>query len=439
MILKQLTSENYWGKMPNDWNLIPIRQGFSLIGSGTTPPTGQTEFFNGSVPWITTSELRENKILSAKQTVTELAVEQFSALKIFPKDTVLIAMYGATIGRVAILGISACVNQAVCAFSKPTRFIPEFAAYTLQVSKDFLLSLVSGGGQPNLNAEKITSHLIPCPPLSQQRQIVDYLDRETSKIDALIAAKKRLLELLAEKRRSLITHAVTHGLKADVPMQDSEIESLGNIPAHWNIEHLKYHLFNIEQGWSPQSDNFPADLDEWGVLKVGAVNGWDFNSNENKRIPPELEIPLEYEIRSGDILVSRANTPELVGSASLVKEVRPKLILCDKLYRLIPQGNRLLSEYLVFYLRSSSSRFEFERDASGSSSSMQNISQGTLANLWIPIPPIDEQIQMVTYIKNKLSLIEQLETTARHAIALLQERRTSLISAAVTGQLQIAD
>ena len=95
----------------------------------------------------------------------------------------------------------------------------------------------------------------------------------------------------------------------------------------------------------------------------------------------------------------------------------------------------MLPEYLVFYLRSSCSRFEFERDASGTSSSMQNISQGTLSNLWIPVPPINEQIQMVDYIKNQLSLLEKLERASKSAIALLQERRTSLISAAVTGQL----
>ena len=294
-------------------------------------------------------------------------------------------------------------------------------------------------GIQNLDSGDYLSQIVRLPSLLVQRQISDYLDRETQKIDALIAAKKRLLELLVEKRRSVITHAVTRGLTADVPMQESGVDFLGDVPSHWRIEHLKYHLANIEQGWSPQSDNFPADLDEWGVLKVGAVNGWEFNSNENKRIPPELEIPLEYEIRSGDILVSRANTSELVGSASLVKEVRSKLILCDKLYRLIPQGNRLLPKYLVFYLRSSCSRFEFERDASGASSSMQNISQGTLANLWIPVPPINEQIQMVEYIETKLSLLDRLENISRKAIALLQERRTSLISAAVTGQLQIPD
>lgn len=325
--------------------------------------------------------------------------------------------------------------------SKYERLDASYCKYALR-TPEFIGEVVSrsvGISYPAINASDLGSIEVYVPPLSKQRQIAEYLDRETQKIDALIAAKKRLLELLAEKRRSLITQAVTRGLKADVPMQDSGLSWIELFPEHWRIEHLKYHLSNIEQGWSPQSDNFPADIDEWGVLKVGAVNGWDFNANENKRIPSELAIPLEYEIKSGDLLVSRANTTELVGSASLVKEVRPGLLLCDKLYRPILQSNRLIPEYLVFYLRSLTGRFEFERDATGASSSMQNISQGTLANLWIPIPPVEEQLSIVAYIENQLLLFEKLEITTKEGISLLQERRTSLISAAVTGQLQILD
>jgi type I restriction enzyme, S subunit len=235
-------------------------------------------------------------------------------------------------------------------------------------------NMTGAAGQKRVPTEYINNFRVDLPPFQDQQKIAYYLDHETERIDTLIAAKKRLLKLLAEKKRSMITHAVTRGLKDDVPMKDSGVEWLGEIPAHWDIEYLKYNLSNIEQGWSPLSDNFPADVNEWGVLKVGAVNGWEFAPNENKRIPSELSIPLEYEIKSGDILVSRANTTELVGSAALVKNVRSKLLLCDKLYRLILQGQRLLPEYLVFYLRSFPVRFEFERDSSGASSSMQNIS-----------------------------------------------------------------
>lgn len=295
-----------------------------------------------------------------------------------------------------------------------------------------------GVKMPRADWNTISNLLIPLPPLSQQRQIADYLDCETAKLDALITAKQRLLTLLAEKRRAMITQAVTRGIRADVPMKKLGLGWIKEVPEHWKVEHLKYHLSGIEQGWSPLSDNSPADLDEWGVLKVGAVNGWEFDPTENKRIPPELEPNTYYEIKPGDVLVSRANTPELVGSAALVKTVRPNLMLCDKLYRLTMHGDRLDPEYLVFYLRSLSGRFTFERDASGASSSMQNISQETLSNLWIPTPPLVEQTAILTYLKKKILALTSLESTTENAISLLKERRTSLISAAVTGQVQIA-
>lgn len=336
-------------------------------------------------------------------------------------------------------------SDDVCFASDTTFFVDQTTTrhhlrwmfYVLQT-----LDLDKGSNEaavPGLSREDAYQKLVYVPPVIDQKQISNYLDRETEKIDALIAAKKRLLKLLAEKRRSMITYAVTHGLKDDVPMKDSGVDWLGEVPAHWDIEYLKYNLSNIEQGWSPLSDNFPADVNEWGVLKVGAVNGWEFAPDENKRIPSDLSIPLEYEIKSGDILVSRANTTELVGSAALVKNVRSKLLLCDKLYRLILQGQRLLPEYLVFYLRSFPVRFEFERDSSGASSSMQNISQETLSNLWMAIPPVPEQQAIIEMIKTQLLFLKELEENSRKAIALLQERRTSLISAAVTGQICIAD
>jgi type I restriction enzyme S subunit len=426
-----------WGELPKDWKLIPLKYGFDMTGSGTTPTTGKEAYFEGPTPWVTTSELRENIINATAQNLSKKALEDFSSLKIFPKGSVLIAMYGATIGRLAILGIPACVNQAVFAMAQPIFFEPRFVFYALQASRDYLLSLSSGGGQPNLNAEKIGNHEIPCPPAQEQRLICQYLDRQTAKIDALISAKQKLLTLLAEKRRALITHAVTCGINSDASFCTSGVEWLGNIPKHWNVELLKFHLSNIEQGWSPQSYSFPADEDEWGVLKVGAVNGWEFNPNENKCIPEDLEIPFEYEIKAGDILVSRANTTELVGSAALVRQVRPQLLLCDKLYRPRISSDRLLPEFLVFYLRSLAGRFLFERDATGASGSMQNISQEILANLWIPIPPIDEQRSIIGHIRARHADLEKLESATERVIELLKERRIALISSAVTGKIAI--
>jgi type I restriction enzyme S subunit len=191
------------------WPLMPIKYGFSRIGSGTTPPSEKTEYYGGGIPWVTTSELRENRITETVQTVTESAVEEFSTLKTYEPDTILFAMYGATIGRVASLGIAATVNQAVCALSEPTRFVPGFVAYCLQASREYLVSVASGGGQPNLNAAKLRDHMVPCPSLSIQQIVADYLDLETAEIDTLIAEKERSIQLLKERRSALIASAVT--------------------------------------------------------------------------------------------------------------------------------------------------------------------------------------------------------------------------------------
>jgi restriction endonuclease S subunit len=268
----QLDSASYWGAIPNDWQFVPIKYGFGLIGSGTTPPTGKEEYFQGIIPWVTSSELRENLITSTVQTLSESALEEFSALKLFPKSTVLIAMYGATIGRVAMLDISACVNQAVCAMAKPIGFEPRYVFYALQASRDYLLSLASGGGQPNLNTEKITEHEIPCPSLSQQRSIAQYLNRQTAKIDTLITAKQNLLELLTEKRRALITHVVTRGLNPDAPLRNLEIEFIEKIPEHWEVINLKF----------------------LGEVRTGVAKGRDLG---NRELEPSCESRFIFNLR----------------------------------------------------------------------------------------------------------------------------------------------
>jgi len=289
----------------------------------------------------------------------------------------------------------------------------------------------------NLGAETIGSMPISVPPLRIQRVITAYLDRETVRLDGLVAAKERVLGLLAEKRRALITRAVTRGLDPSAPLRDSGIPWLGKIPEHWEVQRLKFYLRWIEQGWSPQCDNTSADLDEWGVLKAGCVNAWDFDPRENKRLPENVEPLTHYEVRQGDVLMSRANTTALLGSTALVREVRPRLLLCDKLYRLGVNESSLCKEYLVAFLRSPAGRYEFERDATGASNSMQNIGQDSVRNLWLPIPPIDEQHAIVAHIAAETAKLEALRAATERTIALLKERRAALIAAAVTGKLDV--
>lgn len=271
----------------------------------------------------------------------------------------------------------------------------------------------------------------------EQQQIAAFLDWKTSQIDALIAKKQTLLQKLKEKRLAVITQAVTKGLNPDAPMRDSGIAWLGEVPAHWAVKRLRFGVQRIEQGWSPQCDNQPAEEGEWGVMKVGCVNGDAFNALENKALPPELLALAEYELQPKDILISRANTKELLGSAAIVPpDVRSKLLLCDKLFRLRPEPN-IDEEFLTCYLRTPAARYQYEREATGASGSMQNIGQSTLKNLAVPVPPLDEQRLIFEFIQIETSKLDVLMSKANAAITKLTEYRSALITAATTGKIDV--
>jgi len=295
----------------------------------------------------------------------------------------------------------------------------------------------ASGSMQNISQDAVRNLWIALPKLGIQRAIVDYLDAETARIDALIAAKEKLLTILAEKRRAVITQAVTRGLDPSVPMRESGVPWLGEIPAHWQVFRLKFLLDGIEQGWSPQCDNYPAEPDEWGVLKTGCVNSDTFDEDENKRLPDDLEPRPELEVRDWDFLMSRANTTSLVGSAAVVRTVRPRLMLCDKLYRLRVRDERLHRLFLELFFNSPVGRQEFERDASGASGSMQNISQESVRNIWLAVPPLDEQHRIIEATHALTRRLDQVRDAASRTMVLLRERREAIIAAAVTGQLDV--
>ena len=293
-------------------------------------------------------------------------------------------------------------------------------------------SMIGAGGLKRVPTDAINNFKVAAPELFEQTQIARFLDHEVARIDTLIEEQQRLIELLKEKRQAVISHAVTKGLDPTVPMKDSGVEWLSEVPAHWEITDLKYVVRSMGQGWSPQCDNYPADDGEWGVLKVGCVNGGVFNAAENKRLPDELEPDAGLAIKKGDLLISRANTRELVGGAAVADKDYPWLILCDKLYRLRLNDKKAQPEFLAFYLGSSAPRGQIELSASGASDSMQNISQSAIMDMHLPLPQISEQKLIVQYLGDTLKRADGLVVEVKNQLFLLQERRSALISAAVT-------
>lgn len=289
--------------------------------------------------------------------------------------------------------------------------------------------------QPGLAVERVTDLHIPQPSLNEQHAIENFLDRETACIDALVKKKTRFIELLREKRQALITHAVTKGLNPNAKMKDSGIEWLGEVPEHWELAPLKRLVSSIGQGWSPECEARVPDDGEWGVVKVGCVNGGVFRPEESKALPAEMKPRPELALMKGDVLVSRANTRELVGSCAVVPQDFPKLLLCDKLYR-IGCSTRVTPEFLASLITVYGRR-AVEIEATGASSSMVNIAQSVILDLLVAVPDKQEQEVIVDKVAVAVKRVEILLSKTERSIDLLKERRSALITAAVTGQIDL--
>lgn len=349
-----------------------------------------------------------------------------------------------TLGRVTLFNLDGtwlADSHVTIVRSNTAVITPSYLVYLMHsplYQRYIYTTMVSGStNQIELSKELLKSSDIIVPSRSEQQAIAVFLDRETAKINTLIAKREHMIELLQERRTAVINQAVTKGLHPAVKMKDSGVEWLREIPEHWEVRRIKHGIHSIIQGWSPLCENRLADAGEWGVLKVGCVNGTEFDELEHKALPKETEPIPDLEVKAGDILISRANTRELLGSTSIVRNIRPRLLLCDKLYRLKVDQGILVPEFFVLIMGSSAIRYQIERDATGASSSMQNISQFTILNLILSVPPVSEQKTIVSYLYQETTKIDKLISRIEQSIQKLKEYKVALISAAVTGKIDV--
>ena len=202
------------GEVPTHWEVMKTSLAFLGIGSGTTPSTSKKEYYTeeDGLYWLQTGDLNDGEIADTSKKITSLAADECN-LKFYPTDSVVIAMYGATIGKVGLLKISTSTNQACCVLPKSKLCIPAFAFYLFIGAKKQLLIDAMGGGQPNISQDIIKKLKVSIPPISEQRIIVDHIADEVSKIDAQISKANRRIELLNELKQSVITEAVTGKIK----------------------------------------------------------------------------------------------------------------------------------------------------------------------------------------------------------------------------------
>jgi len=198
------------GEIPADWDVYKTSHVFSEVGSGTTPKSDLYDYYSdGDVPWLITGDLNDSVILSTTKNVTKKALLDYSVLKKYSAGSIVIAMYGATIGKLGITGIECCTNQACCVLSKPVCAQTEYLFYSLFACRRQLLFLAQGGGQPNINQMVVRELRLCIPSIAEQEKIIAYLDQQTTAIDTLITNITTQIEKLKEYRQAIISEAVT--------------------------------------------------------------------------------------------------------------------------------------------------------------------------------------------------------------------------------------
>ena len=290
----------------------------------------------------------------------------------------------------------------------------------------------------HFTAEKVATVPIPLPSSDEQIQVAAFLDRETAKIDALVTEQRRLMELLKEKRQAVISHAVTKGLNPNAPMKPSGIEWLGDVPAHWRVMALGRVTTSRCDG--PFGSGLKSEhYTDFGVrvIRLQNIRRDGFNGADEAFIDVEYyETELSgHEVVSGDVLIAGlGDDKNTVGRACVAPAgIEPAMVKADCFrYRL--DTNQALPDFVATQLSVSSAA---DAGVMSSGSTRSRIPLSVMATRKLTIPPVVEQVEIVDFVRVEASKFDTLTAEAQRAIDLLQERRTALISAAVTGQIDV--
>ncbi|WP_257287994.1 restriction endonuclease subunit S [Endozoicomonas sp. SESOKO2] len=433
------------GSYPESWSLTRVK--FEAYVKARVGWHGlKSDDFTDEGPYLVTgSDFRGSRIEWENcYHCDEARYEQDPYIQL--KEGDLLLTKDGTIGKVALVeGLNnekATLNSGVFVV-RPTHdnFSTRFYYWLLQskVFTDFVDYNKTGSTIVHLYQDTFVNFSYAAPTSDEEIQIACFLDHETAKIDTLIEEQQSLIRLLKEKRQAVISHAITKGLNPDAPMKDSGVEWLGEVPEHWIPMQVRRILCDMEQGKSPECENREAISDQWGVLKTSCVNNGSYNYRENKALPENIEPFIQYEVKAGDVLMSRASgSVNLIGSVAYVYETEPKILLSDKIFRL-HFHDKINCLFFTYLMNSTYMRKNIEQAISGAEGMANNITKSAVMGFHFALPPIDEQHQIVNHLREINAKFDKLIEEAELIVSVSMERRTALISAAVTGKIDVRD
>jgi type I restriction enzyme, S subunit len=417
------------GRVPGSWSVVSVKRQASIF-NGATPKSDTAEFWDGDISWITPADLGKDRsfyISVGARGITAQGYQSCGA-RLVPSGSVILSSR-APIGTLGIAAQELCTNQGCKSLVASAALNSKFLYYILLSSNVQLNFLGRGTTFQELSADELGAYKISFPPVSDQCAISVFLDHETAKIDALIEKQKRLIELLKEKRQAVISHAVTKGLNPNAPMKDSGVEWLGEVPAHWVLKNYRYatRIYRGKFGHRPRND--PALYDgPYPFIQTGDVAQAGKRILDYKQTLNERGAAVSQKFPAGTLVMAIAAN---IGDTAILdfEAYAPDSVVGFK------PSQDLDLEFLRYSLMAALPALE----QTSTQSTQANLNIDRIGSVQAVFPPLAEQLEIVSYLDRLIDRYAEIEERAFVAIETMRERRTALISAAVTGKIDVRD
>ncbi len=410
--------------IPTDWTVSKVKH-LCSFQVGWTPPTGIDANFIGDNLWANISDLKGKYIEHTAKQISDTAADAAS-MSISPKGSLLYS-FKLSVGAVSFAAKDMYTNEAIASFLETSKLPLSYLYYALP---KFVIENASTNiyGARILNQELINNAFLLEPSFEEAEKIAAFLDHETAKIDTLIDKQQQLIQLLKEKRQAVISHAVTKGLNPNAPMRDSGVEWLGEVPEQWKLPKLIHQTSRIGDGLHAT----PLYQDNTGYYFVNGnnlVNGQILVEETAKEVPEEEYKKHYIYLDESSVLLS------INGTIGNVARYNNEMVILGKSAAYMNCSGDLLPGYLMLYLQSSQALHYFDLEVTGTT--IFNLSLNSIRQMKVCVPPKHDQLEINQYCKLQKNKYDTLIEKASAAIRLMQERRTALISAAVTGKIDV--
>ena len=422
--------------LPNDWPSVRLK--FLLAAPITDGPHLTPEFTTEGFPFLSVDGIQNGELVFEEcRYVSEENHHEFSKKAAPQRDDILLGKAAST-GKIARVKVDTefSIWSPLALIRADTRKVS--SAFLEHCLKSTLLQsqiddLCSSNTQKNIRMGDIPRLTLPLPSLDVQLSIANYLDRETARIDGLIAEKQHMLALLEEKRAALISRVVTRGLDHNAPLKPSGQEWLGDIPAHWEIWKLKYVVSKIGSGVTPRGGAESYQSEGIPLLRSQNIHFDGLRMDDVVFVDAEMHESMENsKVQDGDVLLNI--TGASIGRCFYIENMNGEVNVNQHVCIVRP-SSQIQTKFLYFTLRSNIGQTQIDLSQSGSG--REGLNFEALGNFSMPVPSVNEQIAITEYLEATGQRSHLLLSEVRNSIDRLKERRAALITAAVTGQIPL--